>query len=177
MSIYKLAISIKASNSDFPPVHLWNPDLCIGQEITINREGDWLYNKSLIKNTKLVKLFSSVLRNDNGTYYLVTPHEKVPVYPELAPYIITDFDMSESIITLHTNLDYSFILNNQNITRLIQYENTMIPLVHVRSNIEGFFSRATYYKLIDIALKENIIIEDVLHIKSGNGHYPLGKIA
>jgi hypothetical protein len=177
MSISKLASSIKTSNSDFPPVHVWNPDLCIGQEITINREGDWLYNKSLIKNTKLVKLFCSVLRNDDGSYYLVTPYEKVPVYPELAPYIITDFDKKDNIITLHTNLNYSFTLNNKNITRLIEYEDTMIPLVHVRSNIEGFFSRATYYKLIDIALKENIIIEDVLHIKSGNGHYPLGKIA
>jgi hypothetical protein len=177
MSISKLASSIKASNSDFPPVHLWNPDLCIGQEITINREGDWLYNKSLIKNTKLVKLFCSVLRNDDGSYYLVTPYEKVPVYPELAPYIITDFDKKDNIITLHTNLNYSFTLNNKNITRLIEYEDTMIPLVHVRSNIEGFFSRATYYKLIDIALKENIIIEDVLHIKSDNGHHPLGKIA
>jgi hypothetical protein len=107
----------------------------------------------------------------------VTPYEKVPVYPELAPYIITDFDKKDNIITLHTNLNYSFTLNNKNITRLIEYEDTMIPLVHVRSNIEGFFSRATYYKLIDIALKENIIIEDVLHIKSGNGRYPLGKIA
>ena len=58
MNISKLARSINNDNSDFPPVHLWNPDLCIGQEITINREGEWLYNNSPIKNIKLVKLFS-----------------------------------------------------------------------------------------------------------------------
>ena len=33
MSISKLASSIKTSDSDFPPVHLWNPDLCIGRSI------------------------------------------------------------------------------------------------------------------------------------------------
>ena len=88
MSISKIANNIKSDKSDFPPVHLWEPELCIGQEITINREGDWLFNNSPIKNTKLVKLFSSVLRNDNGSYFLVTPYEKVPVFSELAPYII-----------------------------------------------------------------------------------------
>ena len=165
MSISKLANNIKTT------------DLCIGQEIRINREGDWLYNSSLIKNTKLVKLFSSVLRNDNGTYFLVTPYEKVPVYADLAPYVITDFSINNNIITLHTNLDYSFTLNDQNNTRLIDYENTMIPLVHVRTGIEGFFNRATYYKLVDLALEDNIIIDDVLHIKSGQNYYPIGTIA
>ncbi len=177
MSISKIAKNIKSDKSDFPPVHLWDPELCIGQEININREGDWLYNNSPIKNIKLVKLFSSVLRNDDGSYFLVTPHEKVPVSVELAPYVVTDFDLSDNIITFHTNLDYSFTLNDQNITRLIDYQNTIIPLVHVRSCIEGFFNRATYYKLVNLALKENIVINNILHIKSGSGHYPLGSIA
>ena len=66
---------------------------------------------------------------------------------------------------------------NKNTTRLINYENTIIPLVNVRSDIEGFFNRATYYKLVDIALKENIIIDNILHIRSGTNHYPLGTIA
>ena len=53
--------------------------MCIGQEISINREGDWFYNKSIIKNKKLVNLFSTVLRKDEENYFLVTPTEKVPV--------------------------------------------------------------------------------------------------
>ena len=91
--------------------------------------------------------------------------------------MITDFDLSDNIITLHTNLDYSFLLNDQHTTRLVKYQNTIIPLVHVRSGIDGFFNRATYYKLIDLALEENIIINNILHIKSGSGHYSLGTIA
>jgi hypothetical protein len=47
----------------------------------------------------------------------------------------------------------------------------------VRNGIDGFFNRATYYKLVDLALEENTIIDDILHIKSGSGQYPLGTIA
>jgi hypothetical protein len=124
-----------------------------------------------------VKLFSSVLRNDDGLYFLITPHEKVPVSVDLAPYVITDFDLSDDIITLHTNLDYSFALDNKNSTRLINYENTIIPLVHVRNSIEGFFNRATYYKLVDIALKENIILIMFFILEVEPNQYPLGTIA
>ena len=74
MSISKLTMSLEDSkNIQFPPVHLWNPDLCEGQEIKINRDGAWFYNDSLIKNQKLVNLFASVLRKDGDNYFLVTP--------------------------------------------------------------------------------------------------------
>ena len=57
MSISKIVNNIKINDSGFPPVHLWNPELCEGQEISIDREGDWYYNNSPIKNIKFVKLF------------------------------------------------------------------------------------------------------------------------
>ena len=78
MTISDIAKNIQHSSS-FPPVDKWNPDLCIGQTISIDRNGDWFYNNSIIKNSKIKKLFSTVLRNDDGNYFLVTPVEKVPV--------------------------------------------------------------------------------------------------
>jgi hypothetical protein len=79
MSISKIANHIKPTGNSFPPVHKWNPDLCEGQEFFIDREGEWFYNNSPIKNYRLTKLFSTVLRKDDDSYYLVTPHEKVPL--------------------------------------------------------------------------------------------------
>lgn len=178
MNISKIANNIKESNkSEFPPVHLWNPEICEGQEISINREGDWFYNNSLIKNHKLVKLFSTVLKNDNNQYYLVTPHEKVPVYVDIAPYLITDFTIEKDLIKLHTNTDYSFYLNDKNSMELQKYDDTFIPIVNVRSNIKGFFSRSIYYNLIELALKDNVIIDNILYINSDNKNHPLGRIA
>ena len=109
---------------------------------------------------------------------MVTPTEKVPVEVEIAPYLITNFELlDDKTIRLDTNLNYSFNLNNLNTTRLFEIEGMLMPIVHVRNNIEGFFNRSTYYKLVDLALNSSIINNDILHIKSDNVDHPIGKIA
>ena len=55
MTISDIAKNIQHSSS-FPPVDKWNPDLCIGQTISIDRNGDWFYNNSIIKNSKIKKI-------------------------------------------------------------------------------------------------------------------------
>ena len=65
MSISKLAKDLKGYEK-FPPVDKWNPDLCEGQEFFIDREGNWFYNHSPIKNQKLTNLFSTVLKNEDN---------------------------------------------------------------------------------------------------------------
>ena len=178
MSISKITKSLESSkNIKFPPVHLWNPELCIGQLISINREGKWFYNNSLIKNQKLVNLFASVLRKDADEYYLVTPSEKVPVEVEIAPYMIIDFKFNKNIIELKTNLNYSFELEQQDSMKLIDVEGTFLPLVKVRNELEGFFSRSVYYRIIDFALEANHVKDDILYLKSNSNLYPVGKIA
>ena len=177
MSISKIASHIQPTGNSFPPVHKWNPDLCKGQEFFIDREGEWFYNNSPIKNYRLTKLFSTVLRKDDDSYYLVTPHEKVSLKTAIAPYVITDFNFNNESLELVTNFEYSFVVNENNTIKLINFEDTLIPIVHVRDNIEGFFNRSTYYNLINFALENNNIIDDTLYISSGNNNYPVGKIA
>lgn len=177
MSITKLANDLQGQRKKFPPVNEWNPELCEGQEFFINREGDWFYNKSPIKNNKLVNLFSTVLRKDSEDYYLVTPVEKVLVRVDLAPYKIIDFKINDKSIILQTNLNYDFELNDVNTTKLIKDNNTSIPIVNVRNNIEGFFNRNTYYKLVDWALDRNFIENNFLFLPSNNLNHIIGKIA
>ncbi len=176
MSISKITNDLKDHNT-FPPVEKWNPQLCEGQEFFIDREGNWFYNNSPIKNHKIINLFSTVLKKELNNYYLVTPVEKVPVRVELAPYKIIDFKINKKDIMLITNLNYEFILNKENTTRLINYNDTHIPLVIVRKNIEGFFNRNTYYKLIDIALDNNYIKDNLVYISSNNINHTIGRIA
>ena len=176
MSISKITKSL-AGITKFPPVDSWNPELCEGQEFFIDREGDWFHNESPIKNKKLINLFSTVLRKDNNEYFLVTPVEKVPVKVELAPYKIIDFEIINNKVELTTNLNFKFFLNKDNSTRLINYNNSHIPLVNVRSNIEGFFNRNTYYKLVDLALENDFIEDKCLYIPSDQINHIVGKVA
>ena len=178
MNISKITKSLESTkNTQFPPVELWNPELCEGQEIKINREGTWFYNNSIIKNQKLVNLFASVLRKDNDYYFLVTPTEKVPVKAEIAPYMIEDFKIHDNTIELITNLNYSFLLDQDNLIRLKEIEGIYLPLITVRNSIEAFFNRNTYYKLVDIALENDFIDDKCLYIPSDEINHIVGKVA
>ena len=88
MEFSELLKSINSLEETYPPVHLWNPDLCEGVEMRIDREGNWYYQNSIIGRDKLKILFSRILKFENGNYYLVTPVEKVIVKVDIAPYMI-----------------------------------------------------------------------------------------
>ena len=177
MSISKITKNLKNQSDIFPPVHLWNPELCEGQECYIDREGNWFYNDSPIKNYKLTKLFSTVLRKDDDEYFLVTPVEKVPVRVELAPYKIIDYSLTDDRVSLLTNFDYEFVLSKTNTTKLIKNKDAFIPIVNVRNNLDGFFDRNTYYNLINYALEQNYIDQNLLYLPSLKIKHTIGKIA
>ena len=115
MDFSDLLQSVNSIEEKYPPVHLWNPDLCEGVEMKIDREGNWFYQGSIIGRDKLKILFSRILKFEDGNYYLVTPVEKVPVNVDLAPYMIVDYevDSDHQNIILKTNLDLSIPLDHE----------------------------------------------------------------
>ena len=177
MDFAELLSSVNSIEEKYPPVHLWNPDLCEGVEMRIDREGNWFYQGSIIGRNKLKILFSKILKFENGKYYLVTPVEKVPVTVDLAPYMIVDYevDLDHKNIILKTNLDLSIPLDKDHQLELKKIGDEHIPFVHVRNNIEGFISRSVYYSLIEIALKQDNGSSDQLTLKSFNCDFNLGQ--
>lgn len=163
-------------DTNFPPVEKWNPPLCEGPFFNIDSNGNWFYNNSIIKNEKLKLLFSRVLKREDNKYYLVTPYEKIIVNSAIAPYVITDFIVMEEGINLITNLNFTSKLDKFSDTKLISFNKADIPIVLIRSNIEAFFSRNIYYKLVDLAISQNNLIDSVLYINSYDINHPIGKI-
>jgi len=135
MSINSIIKSLKDySDSSFPPVEMWNPELCTNASFAIDIKGDWYYNGSIIGRRRLKKLFSTVLKRENNLYFLVTPVEKIQIEVEVAPYLITDFHYDEinKDIILDTNFDFSFPLNNDHPLTLKNINGLEFPLVNVR---------------------------------------------
>ena len=178
MNFSDLLKSVNSIEEKYPPVHLWNPDLCEGVEMKIDREGNWFYQGSIIGRDKLKILFSRILKFEDGNYYLVTPVEKVLVKVDLAPYMIIDYevDLDHENIILKTNLDLSIPLNQEHKLEVKKIGDEHIPFVHVRSNIEGFISRSVYYSLIEIALKQDNASSDQLTLKSFASEFSLGEV-
>ena len=179
MDFSDLLQSVNSIEEKYPPVHLWNPDLCEGVEMKIDREGNWFYQGSIIGRDKLKILFSRILKFEDGNYYLVTPIEKVLVKVDLAPYMIIDYevDSDHENIILKTNLDLSIPLNQEHKLEVKKIGDEHIPFVHVRNNIEGFISRSVYYALIEIALKQDNASSDQLTLKSFASEFSLGEVS
>ena len=177
MDFSDLLQSVNSIEEKYPPVHLWNPDLCEGVEMKIDREGNWFYQNSIIGRDKLKILFSRILKLEEGKYFLVTPVEKVPVTVDLAPYMIVDYevDSDHKNIILKTNLDLSIPLDKDHQLELKNIGDEHIPFVHVRNNIEGFISRSVYYSLIEIALKQDNGSSDQLTLRSFDCDFNLGQ--
>ncbi|MFX6230420.1 DUF1285 domain-containing protein, partial [Acinetobacter baumannii] len=60
----------------------------------IASDGTWFYMKTPIGRPALVKLFSSVLKREDGRYYLVTPVEKVGITVDDAPFAAVEMRVS-----------------------------------------------------------------------------------
>ena len=179
MDFADLLNSVNSIEEKYPPVHLWNPDLCEGVEMKIDREGNWFYQGSIIGRDKLKILFSRILKFENNRYFLVTPVEKVPVTVDLAPYMIVDYevDSDQKNIILKTNLDLSIPLDQDHKLEVKNIGGEYIPFVHVRNNIEGFISRSVYYSLIEIALRQDNVFEGQLSLTSFDCVFELGNIS
>ena len=177
MDFSDLLQSVNSIEEKYPPVHLWNPDLCEGVEMKIDREGNWFYQGSIIGRDKLKILFSRILKFEEDKYFLVTPTEKVPVTVDLAPYMIVDYevDSDHKNIILITNLDLSIPLDKDHKLELKNIGDEQIPFVHVRNNIEGFVSRSVYYSLIEIALNQDNGSSEQLTLKSFDCNFNLGQ--
>ena len=177
MDFSDLLQSVNSIEEKYPPVHLWNPDLCEGVEMKIDREGNWFYQGSIISRDKLKILFSRILKLEEDKYFLVTPIEKVPVTVDLAPYMIVDYevDSDHKNIILKTNLDLSIPLDKDHKLEIKNIGDEQIPFVHVRNNIEGFVSRSVYYSLIEIALNQDNGSSEQLTLKSFDCNFNLGQ--
>ncbi|MEQ9317472.1 MAG: DUF1285 domain-containing protein, partial [Henriciella sp.] len=86
-------ISPDPSGRNLPPVETWNPERSADIDMEIRADGSWWHEGGEIKRDRLVRLFSTILRRDeDGSYWLVTPYEKVVVHVEDAPFIAVRVD-------------------------------------------------------------------------------------
>lgn len=152
-----LAASVKAVKPrGLPPVDSWNPPFCGDLDMRIARDGTWHYMGSPINRFELVKLFSSILKKEGDSYFLVTPVEKVGITVEDAPFVAVDFertgDGEDQILTFETHVGDTVAAGLENPIRVVTdpETNEPSPYVLVRSKLEARIDRKSFYRLADI---------------------------
>lgn len=82
------------SRRDPSPDGREQPTDCGDLPFLIRRDGEWLYRGSLIARKELVQLFASVLRREeDGSYWLVTPVERGRIEVEDAPFLCVTLEI------------------------------------------------------------------------------------
>lgn len=175
-----LAASVRAaSKKGPPPVHLWNPPFCGDLDIRIARDGTWFYLGSPIGRAPLVRLFSSILKLENGKFYLVTPVEKVGIVVEDAPFVATDFEVSgtgaDQILTFTTHVGDSTVAGHENPIRVTRDAETgePAPYVHVRRGLEALIDRKSFYRLVELGETDTVEGIDWFGIRSSGVFFPM----
>lgn len=154
-----LMASINATKSrGLPPVHLWNPPFCGDLDMRIARDGTWFYEGTPIGRPALVKMFSSILKREDGKYFLVTPVEKVGIIVDDAPFVAIDFDATgegeAQSLRFVTQVDDVAVAGADHPIRVERDAETgePSPYILIRTDLEALIDRKSFYRLVDLGV-------------------------
>jgi hypothetical protein len=128
-----------------PMLAQWNPPLSGDIDIQIDRNGQWWHEGSVIKRDRIVRLFSSIIRHQEGDYFLVTPVEKWRIKVANLPLVIKDFVYDGSYLELQMLTGHTVRVDDQHSIELRDDQF----VVNVYHDVEAAFSRACYYRFVD----------------------------
>ena len=158
-SAESIAASVNASKPrGLPPVHLWNPPFCGDLDMRIARDGTWYYEGSVIERPGLVALFSSILKKENGKYFLVTPVEKVGITVDDAPFVAVDFEVAgegeNQVLTFVTHVGDKATASADLPIRVDHHAPTEepSPYVRIRANLDALIDRKSFYRLVELGV-------------------------
>lgn len=152
MDLGKLQASLEHQHR--APVEQWNPPFCGDIDIRIAANGQWFYMNSPIGRQALVKLFASVLKQEKGEYFLVTPVEKVRIQVEDLPFVVTSWQQVEkegsAFLQVSTNVDERYLVSKNNPLVI----DNGLPAIVVRDQFRARVHRNVYYQWAEIAEPE-----------------------
>jgi uncharacterized protein len=165
--IAKLAAARK-----LPPVDQWHPEKTGDSEMQIMADGRWFHQGGEIKRPAMIRAFSSLLRKDeNDSYCLVTPHEKLSIIVDDAPFIAVEMQSEgagkERKLAFRLNTDDLVIAGPDHAIEL-----RPLPYLHVRNGLWAKLSRPVYYEMAELALDEGL---DPPSLYSNGLLFPIGE--
>jgi uncharacterized protein len=161
-----------------PPVHLWNPPFCGDLDMRIAADGTWFYLGTPIGRPALVRLFSTILKREEGKHFLVTPVEKVGIRVDDAPFLAVEMLQQDNgqvrTLRFRTNVDDWVECDAAHGLRFKQTaDGGLTPYLHVRADLWAKVTRAIYYDLVDIGEERVVDGQPMFGIASGGEFFAM----
>jgi hypothetical protein len=174
----KQAATTESTEKPLPPVHLWNPPFCGDLDMRIGSDGTWFYLGTPIGRPALVRLFSTILKREDGKHFLVTPVEKVGIRVDDAPFLAVEMrkerDIRGPLLRFRTNVDDWVSCDRAHRLRFeAGAADGLMPYLHVRGDLWAKLTRAIYYDLVDIGEERMIDGQPMFGIESGGEFFTM----
>jgi hypothetical protein len=161
-----------------PPVHLWNPPFCGDLDMRIASDGTWYYMGTPIGRPALVRLFSTILKREDGKHFLVTPVEKVGIRVDDAPFLAVEMQKRASgdgpFLRFRTNVDDWVDCDAAHRLRFeAAADGGLTPYLHVRADLWAKVTRALYYDLVDMGEERMVDGQEMFGVESAGEFFPM----
>ena len=162
-----------------PPVHLWNPPFCGDLDMRIASDGTWFYMGTPIGRPALVRLFSTILKREDGKHFLVTPVEKVGIRVDDAPFMAVEMQNEPTerggrLLRFRTNVDDWVACDGGHRLRFeMAADGGLTPYLHVRADLWAKVTRALYYDLVDMGEERVVDGSPMFGIESGGEFFAM----
>src|SRR5437762_5016658 len=161
-----------------PPVHLWNPPFCGDLDMRIAGDGTWFYMGTPIGRPALVRLFSTILKCDDGQHFSVTQVEKVGIRVDDAPFLAVEMRKEDgergALLRFRTNVDDWVPCDS---AHRLQFkaaaDGGLTPYLHVRADLWAKVTRALYYDLVDMGEERVVDAQPMFGVASGGEFFPM----
>lgn len=179
---YAAALSDGAADRKLPPVERWNPPYCGELDLVIKRDGTWFHEGTPIGRAKLVRLFSTVLRREEGRFFLVTPVEKLGIKVEDAPFLAVLMREEKSplgrrlVFTTNVGDEVAAGSDHAIVFRGSPGEANpeKAPYIHVRADLWALVARAVFYDLVGLGQTRDFSGERLFGVQSDGVFFPFG---
>ena len=150
------SLAAAVGKGKYPPVEKWNPPFCGDLDMRIAADGTWFYLGTPIGRPALVRLFSTVIKREDGRYFLVTPVEKVGIRVDDAPFLAVEMEIENrgagQNLIFRTNVDDVVRCDAEHRLRFEPETGTggLRPYLHVRRDLWAKVTRALFFDLVVI---------------------------
>jgi len=158
--IHKPEGKLYPKDRGIPPVDRWNPEYCGDMDMRIAREGTWFHEGRPIERPAMVKMFSRILWQEDGAYFLKTPVEKLGIQVEDLPFLFIELEVVDGDrgqeLRFRSTTDDLIVAGPEH--ALVVSENAITgapePSLEVRFGMSGRIHRNVFFQLVEMGKVE-----------------------
>jgi hypothetical protein len=127
----------------------------------------------------MVRLFASVLKREDGRYFLVTPVEKIGIKVDDAPFLAVEMEQDgageERSLVFRTNVGDVVRCDREHQLRFEPEAGTdgIKPYLHVRRDLWALVTRALFFDLVALGETRHYMGREQFGIASAGAFFPV----